>query len=561
MRTLIFLVAVVLLFTQSVSAQYTSPAPGVLWLWNYIADKALFVRQGSQFYSLDLTPLLSGNGNQAWKTLSTLNGPVPELDGVYQPIGVTSDGQSVVSFDPAGTVSSYSIGSDAWSAPVAMPVGSYTYENRYTTPVTDPRTGVVYIQVNYNNVTQMLAYDPSTNTRSFIPMPLTFTTPNYEYYMTWSFYMDGLVFFDADSLSTEVKFQIYRPTTNTWNYLAPTRDMLRAEMAYGGRKIIIAGGQSGFDTIPGVFVIDAATLTWSEGPPVANGRGGMACATAGDYLVMYGGAENFQNTKAPVGTIFYNLKTNTWGDPIPNPVTTAPPGATSMPPSGPRTSSGSGGIGAGSTDIPAVPPPPSTNNAGAIGGGVAGGVVVIGIIGFVFIRRRKQQNQQATSTDVDMPDSMGGINGGKIEVESAQGSSPSRTATPYIRSEHKEGAEQHYQQQYPASPEFQTNYDIQGNAFIQPQLQQQFQGSQNNPSGAAYHSNSPSWSPASPVIPVRPQQTGYPSQNSSQLQRHSMYDQQPKEQQPSNPQLRGSERASFQWQQDAPRSGAPQDRT
>ncbi|KAF9909814.1 hypothetical protein EC991_007985 [Linnemannia zychae] len=139
----------------------------------------------------------------------------------------------------------------------------------------------------------------------------------------------------------------------------------------------------------------------------------------------------------------------------------------------PRTSSRYGETGAGSismsnlylpgtepTGVPLstlpTPPPPSTNNAGAIGGGVAGGVVVIGIIGFIFIRRRKQQNLQATPTDVDMPNSIGGINGGKIEVESAPGSSPPRTSTPYTRPEHKEGAEQqHYQQQYPASQEYQ----------------------------------------------------------------------------------------------------------
>ncbi|KAG0255735.1 hypothetical protein BGZ95_005687 [Linnemannia exigua] len=299
-RVLLFLVASLLLFIQPIPAQYTSPAPGKVYMWNYIADKTLFVRQASQFYSLDLTPLLSGNGNLVWKTLSTLNGPVPELE-LYQPIGITADSQAVISFNPSGTVSAYALASDTWSPPLALPAGAYIYDNHYVIPMTDPRTGIVYIEVKSNDVIQMLAYDPATKTRTFIPMPLTFRAPYTAYYMTWSYYMDGLVFFDSNPLDTQVKFQIYRPASNSWNYLTwngtgpnpkytPSINGCMVS-AYNGRKIIIVGGQSGFDTAPGVFIIDAATLTWTEGPPVANGRGGMACATAGDYLVLSGVGE------------------------------------------------------------------------------------------------------------------------------------------------------------------------------------------------------------------------------------------------------------------------------
>ncbi|KAK3847981.1 MAG: hypothetical protein J3R72DRAFT_505899 [Linnemannia gamsii] len=141
-RVLLFLAASILLFTQTTSAQYTSPAPGSVYTWNYIADKALFVRQASQFYSLDLTPLLSANSNVAWKILNTLNGPLPELD-IYQPVGVTGDRASI-------------------------------YGNHYVIPMTDLRTGIEYVQVKFNDAAQMLAYGPATKTRTFIPMPVRY---------------------------------------------------------------------------------------------------------------------------------------------------------------------------------------------------------------------------------------------------------------------------------------------------------------------------------------------------------------------------------------------------
>ncbi|KAF9925917.1 hypothetical protein FBU30_004381 [Linnemannia zychae] len=346
-------------------------------------DKAIFIRQASQFFEIDLTPHLAGSGNLPKKHLSLVNGPVPELQGIYQPIGVTSDSQSVISFNPSGTVSSYSVGSNTWSPEVSMPAGTYEYEYRYSIPMTDPRTGVIYIQVKANNVTQMLAYNPATNTRTFIPMPLTYQPS--DYYMVWSQYFDGLVYFNANAMERQVKFQIYRPSSVTWNYLtfdgiapdprtSPSRNGCMVS-AYGGQKLIIVGGQSSFDTIPGVLIIDAATLTWTAGPAVANGRGGMACATAGDYIVLYGGAENFQTSSAPVGPIFYNMKTNSWGNPVP----IASNNNTSTRQGPNPTGTEGGGTDAGPTSLP-PPNPTSTSNKPAIIGGAVGGVAVISII-------------------------------------------------------------------------------------------------------------------------------------------------------------------------------------
>ncbi|KAK3847755.1 MAG: hypothetical protein J3R72DRAFT_485402 [Linnemannia gamsii] len=110
-----------------------------------------------------------------------------------------------------------------------------------------------------------------------------------------------------------------------------------------------------------IFVFDIATYTWAKLLTSPNPRGGMACASAGDFIVAWRGY-NDRTKLIPVDDLlFYNMKTDNWF--IQSDI--------SPPVSG--------------TDMST-----SKNNGTAIGGGVSAVIILAVVAGLMFYRTHKQ---------------------------------------------------------------------------------------------------------------------------------------------------------------------------
>jgi hypothetical protein len=59
-------------------------------------------------------------------------------------------------------------------------------------------------------------------------------------------------------------------------------------LAYNGAKMIVFGGRTP-DKISGdLYILDVATMTWTQGPS-SDPRTGMVCSVSGDNFVAWGG--------------------------------------------------------------------------------------------------------------------------------------------------------------------------------------------------------------------------------------------------------------------------------
>jgi hypothetical protein len=84
--------------------------------------------------------------------------------------------------------------------------------------------------------------------------------------------------------------------------------------AYGGTKLVLSGGfnMDRVKLLPEIYVLDVATLTWTQGPnpPAKDQRAAGACGVSGDYLISWGGLNNYEAMTN--STTVFNIKTNSW---------------------------------------------------------------------------------------------------------------------------------------------------------------------------------------------------------------------------------------------------------
>lgn len=154
--------------------------------------------------------------------------------------------------------------------------------------------------------------------------------------------------------------------------------------ALGGQKLLLFGGDNLGKATGDMFIFDTVNYNWTKAATSPNVRTEMACASAGEYFVAWGGMLGDEEQVYPPEILFYNFKHDKWL----NQTDIAPPlSATISAPVSP-TSTGSESA---NTGLPGAEKPTSKNGA-VIGGGVAAGVVVIAtIIGFLLYRRRTKQ--------------------------------------------------------------------------------------------------------------------------------------------------------------------------
>ncbi|KAF9932747.1 hypothetical protein FBU30_007397 [Linnemannia zychae] len=141
--------------------------------------------------------------------------------------------------------------------------------------------------------------------------------------------------------------------------------------AYGGNKLVIFGGSSDTARATGnIYIYDTIKYNWTTGTISLKPRADMACATSGDYFVVWGGYDNEAPANIPTEMLFYNMKTDKWAN-----QTNISPEPGSVP------------------DDNNDPVRSTKNNAPAIGGGVASVVLIAIIVGIVIIRRNRQQKR------------------------------------------------------------------------------------------------------------------------------------------------------------------------
>ncbi|KAF9083077.1 hypothetical protein BGX23_011789, partial [Mortierella sp. AD031] len=165
--------------------------------------------------------------------------------------------------------------------------------------------------------------------------------------------------------------------------------------ALNGQKLLVFGGSQQDQVNRNIAIFDTVTNTWSHGTPSPDARQDMACASAGDYFLLWGGSNTPTGVNTPGDILFYNIKANNWT----NQADIAPPVSTTT-----STATGSASS-APSTGTPDSVTPASKSNAAAIGGGIAGLLLIVIILGFFLVRRRRQAAaKKAQSVDAAFGD-------------------------------------------------------------------------------------------------------------------------------------------------------------
>ncbi|KAK3819622.1 MAG: hypothetical protein J3Q66DRAFT_438775 [Benniella sp.] len=191
------------------------------------------------------------------------------------------------------------------------------------TATTDPQTGLVYIP---NGLLDgfMMVVNIATKTFTKVAMapPLL---PSKQFAVAWSALAGKMYLFGGTTgnIGQTDRFLAYSYNkAEGWKDLStlmkgkvPTarKDACIAS-AYGGSKLVLSGGfnMDRVKLLPEIFVLDVATLTWTQGPnpPAKDQRAAGACGVSGDYLISWGGLNSYEAITN--STTVFNIKTNSW---------------------------------------------------------------------------------------------------------------------------------------------------------------------------------------------------------------------------------------------------------
>ncbi|KAF9932749.1 hypothetical protein FBU30_007399 [Linnemannia zychae] len=387
----------VLLYPAFAQQTVVAPTPAVLFSSIASTNNTLYVRGGiiqaqqvaQQFYSLDLTPLLAHSGNITWTKRNA--GPLIDFRTVL-PIAVNRENQGLIAFSDLGTVARYTIATNTWSKEVPIcktPINASVGIPSFQPALTDPRTGLIYIPYAYAIGNEMLVFNDESNACSGIEMPASSKGQLYAWSESRnSFFMLGGTF----PLTRTVLWEFDLATSNWNNYTVDPQVLDDGCMvsASGGQKLVVFGGTIANGLRTGItYIFDTTSKVWTRGATSPKVRSAMTCATAGDYMVVWGGNENSVGEVYPSEMLYYNIVKDKWI----NKTDIVPPLVPTV-----YTSVLSSTTGASSTNtgLPRTDENYSKNiNAAAIGGGAAAGaaVVLIAAVAFFLIRSRRKRSK------------------------------------------------------------------------------------------------------------------------------------------------------------------------
>lgn len=169
------------LLSTSVSAQeIVQPIPVYQVEHTSFNDRNLYIRGGlnqgkfvAQFFSLDISPLLSYSNKLTWKKLNEV-GPVTDFRS-HLPMAVNRQNQELTYFYEGGRMTAYNLMLNTWMSSTILiclsPDDPKDTVRGHQKAVMDPKTGLMYIPQGYNLQTEMLVFDPTGNSCSSLPMP------------------------------------------------------------------------------------------------------------------------------------------------------------------------------------------------------------------------------------------------------------------------------------------------------------------------------------------------------------------------------------------------------
>ncbi|KAG0281525.1 hypothetical protein BGZ95_002767 [Linnemannia exigua] len=266
--------------------------------------------------------------------------------------------------------------------------------------LTNPTTDLVYIPFGFGNGTEMLVFMDYYNHCSGVPMPPS--SRGYSY--AWSDFMGALYMFGDTVPPTGPTMWQFQANANTWIDI-PMKGSPPAVLYDGcltlvtltslvdldnrgyhrllqGRKLLLFGGEN-LETekaFGDMFIFDITTLTWTKATSATRPRTEMACASAGDYFVAWGGVEDPNISQPSAEMLLYNFKSDKWL--TQEEITTS---------SNNTASSSASPAGSGSNDSGL-----SRAEAAAFGGGTAAAVIAIAaIVGLLVYRHHQRKNARS----------------------------------------------------------------------------------------------------------------------------------------------------------------------
>ncbi|KAF9550915.1 hypothetical protein EC957_011462 [Mortierella hygrophila] len=430
------LVLATLFFPSSVSAQgylTLQPAPVYQFEHTSFPDRTLYVRGGlnqgrfvPQFFSLDISPLLTYSNQLTWKKLNE-TGTITDFRSRL-PMAVNRQNQALTYFAEGGWMTSYNIVTDKWASstvPLCLSPDKPLNSVRGTQKaVMDPKSGLMYIPLGYNHQKEMLVFDATGNDCSSLPMPANSKWYNH----AWSESKNTIYIYGvgaAESAEVPGSLWEFQFATKSWKLIPLQGDTPILHegncmtSALGGQKLIVHGGVTTGNVYSDIYIFDTVTYKWTKGPNSPTNRSEAACASSGDFFLTWGGYDAPTGFLSPPEILFYNIKYNKWmtqaeiAPPSSETLTaTAPLTATTTlaPTTAPvfnpnpnhgsgsgsgsgnsgGTSNNSGSINTGLTDAGSSPEASKDSSAAAIGGGVAGVVFIAAFVGFFFYRRGRK---------------------------------------------------------------------------------------------------------------------------------------------------------------------------
>ncbi|KAF9096713.1 hypothetical protein BGX23_010649 [Mortierella sp. AD031] len=296
------MIGILLLLIAPTAAQ-NAPTPVTQLEYTSISDRTLFVRGGVaglqpvvQFFSLDLTSLVTGTGKPTWKSLSTTHPSKTDYSSQYG-MSVTSDNTTLLYISNESLITRYDIDANTWSPPqnTTNPYDPHSTFSSGIRAVTDPSSGLVYIP-GTARPDDVYVYNPASTESELRPRLPYADNSTLEYNLAWNRLRGNMMLFGRLNSTIPVLWQM--TTSGNWTEPGTKGSWPAANgescmvSAQGGRKMVVFGGRMGTQSPVGdLHFLDLTTTpyTWSNDVTAIRGRAGMACASAGDYFVAWGG--------------------------------------------------------------------------------------------------------------------------------------------------------------------------------------------------------------------------------------------------------------------------------
>ncbi|KAG0210372.1 hypothetical protein BGX31_001926, partial [Mortierella sp. GBA43] len=320
-----------------VHAQTFQPTPVFEPCSTFVEGQGLYVLGGfakqtqsaSQAFMLDLSV--------SWNTSRPVFKKLPDNNGSPSTCAMTSNGEILWTFG-GFQLCNVTSNSKSWTTVPKAPTGQLD-------PATDPETGLIYALeppgTIGNSSGRLIVADLKMMTFKESTLPAVTKTMYSSVAVAWSRPLRSMLVLS----SVPNKLHMFTPgnvndSSQGWKELSTAGavsfggDNPCLMSAYDGSKIVLYtySGQGS------VYILDAATLTWTTGPPIPP-LIAPACGISGDQVVIWGGRDdkfNVSNT-----TYIYNMRTETWSSrffsPSDTPLTTSTspthshPTATSSP--------------------------------------------------------------------------------------------------------------------------------------------------------------------------------------------------------------------------------------